>query len=139
MERFSKLLILLNQPAAWSSCCKAGRQSSVLVLTRVLVLVLVTSRLELVTCSRSSRLMLVTSRIDLLHQVFTSSCIFTLLSLLHQPTIVLLYSRLKIRSKNCYKDLQRDLLCKHSSLGLILTPVSTLLQLPHRGRTLGPL
>ena len=96
MERFSKLLILLNQPAAWSSCCKAGRQSSVLVLTRVLVLVLVTSRLELVTCSRSSRLMLVTSRIDLLHQVFTSSCIFTLLSLLHQPTIVLLYSRLKI-------------------------------------------
>ena len=100
---------------------------------------LVTSRLELVTCSRSSRLMLVTSRIDLLHQVFTSSCIFTLLSLLHQPTIVLLYSRLKIRSKNCYKDLQRDLLCKHSSLGLILTPVSTLLQLPHRGRTLGPL
>ena len=128
MERFSKLLILLNQPAAWSSCCKAGRQSSVLVLTRVLVLVLVTSRLELVT-----------SRIDLLHQVFTSSCIFTLLSLLHQPTIVLLYSRLKIRSKNCYKDLQRDLLCKHSSLGLILTPVSTLLQLPHRGRTLGPL
>ena len=67
------------------------------MLTRMLVWVLVTSRLVLVTSSRSPRLMVVTSRIDLLYQVFRPCCIFALLSLLHQPTIVLLYPRLKIR------------------------------------------
>ena len=67
------------------------------MLTRVLVWVLVTSRLVLVTSSRSPRLMVVTSRIDLLYQVFRPCCIFALLSLLHQPTIVLLYPRLKVR------------------------------------------
>ena len=55
---------------------------------RVLVLLMTTAG-DLV-------LVLTSTRVDLFHQIFaTSCCIFALLSLLHQPTIVLLYPRLK--------------------------------------------
>ena len=84
-------LIYSFQPAARPGCCKACRQSSVLMLSRVLVLMLVTSTSYLV-------LVLTSTRVDLLHKVFTNCCIFTLLSLLNQPTIVLLYPCLKVRS-----------------------------------------
>ena len=57
-----------------------------MLTTRVLVLMLMTSTSYLV-------LVLTSTRVDLLHQIFPS-CIFTLLSLLHQAAVVLLYPRL---------------------------------------------
>ena len=65
-----------------------------MLAARMLVLVLMTS------CTTAGDLVLVltSTGVDLLHQIFsTTCCIFTLLSLLHQPAIVLLYPRLKIR------------------------------------------
>ena len=59
---------------------------------RVLVLVL------LMTTAGDLVLVLTSTRVDLFHQIFRPSCcIFALLSLLNQPTIVLLYPCLKIR------------------------------------------
>ena len=131
------------QPASWPGCCKACRQSSILMLSRVLVLMLMTS-----TSTGNLVLVLTSTRVDLFHQIFRPSCcIFALLTLLNQPTIVLLYPCLKIRSsvyqvfKVVYWVLDdTDLLSKHSRLGFILTPTCPLLlQLPHRSCTLSPL
>ena len=85
------------QPAARPGCCKACWQSSVLMLARMLVLML----MLVTSTTTTSNLVLVlttSTRVDLFNQIFSHSCcIFTLLALLNQPTIVLLYPCLKIR------------------------------------------